>query len=126
MYKGDRLISEQAETEMVTGLTELPEHRYGYSVSNGTIGVYEQDTRLWRVKVSLHLIFNSCIKHILYLSQLTPIATDIFSFLLIIEEIIFSKFIKQILYLSQLTRIAIDIFSFLLIKEEIIILVNIP
>lgn len=35
---------------MVTGVTELPENRYGYSVSNGTIGVYEQDTRLWRVK----------------------------------------------------------------------------
>ncbi|KRT85660.1 hypothetical protein AMK59_441, partial [Oryctes borbonicus] len=23
---------------------------FGYSVSNGTIGVYEQDVRLWRVK----------------------------------------------------------------------------
>lgn len=51
VYKDDHLISEQVETEMVTGLTELPENRYAYSVSNGTIGVYEQETRLWRVKV---------------------------------------------------------------------------
>lgn len=55
VYKDDRLISEQTETEMVTGLSEMPDNRYGYSVSNGTIGVYEQDTRLWRVKVEFFL-----------------------------------------------------------------------
>lgn len=52
MFKGDQTIAEHAETEVVTGLTALPENRFAYSVSNGTVGVYEQDVRLWRVKVT--------------------------------------------------------------------------
>lgn len=52
VYKGDGIIAELTETEVVTGLTVLPENKFAYSVSNGTIGVYEQDVRLWRVKVS--------------------------------------------------------------------------
>ena len=52
VYKGDDIIAEVTETEVVTGLTVLPENKFAYSVSNGTIGVYEQDVRLWRVKVS--------------------------------------------------------------------------
>lgn len=51
VFKGDKIISELTETEVVTGLVALPENRFAYSVSNGTIGVYEQDVRLWRVKV---------------------------------------------------------------------------
>ncbi|XP_017768164.1 PREDICTED: Bardet-Biedl syndrome 2 protein-like [Nicrophorus vespilloides] len=50
VYKGDRLLAEQTETEVVTGLAALPDNRFAYSVSNGTVGVYEQDIRLWRVK----------------------------------------------------------------------------
>lgn len=53
VYKGDKIISENVETEIVTGLVDLPENRFAYSVSNGTVGVYEQDVRLWRVKVRL-------------------------------------------------------------------------
>lgn len=51
VFKNDQIISEQVETEVVTGLAVLPENRFAYSVSNGTVGVYEQDMRLWRVKV---------------------------------------------------------------------------
>lgn len=47
------MISENVETEIVTGLISLPENRFAYSVSNGTVGVYEQDVRLWRVKVCI-------------------------------------------------------------------------
>lgn len=53
VFKGDQTIAEHAETEVVTGLVALPENRFAYSVSNGTVGVYEQDVRLWRVKVKL-------------------------------------------------------------------------
>ncbi|KAJ3649377.1 hypothetical protein Zmor_021125 [Zophobas morio] len=50
VFKGDQIIAEHVETEVVTGLAVLPENRFAYSVSNGTVGVYEQDVRLWRVK----------------------------------------------------------------------------
>lgn len=51
IFKGDQIIAEHVETEVVTGLVVLPENRFAYSISNGTVGVYEQDVRLWRVKV---------------------------------------------------------------------------
>ncbi|XP_022913757.2 BBSome complex member BBS2-like [Onthophagus taurus] len=59
VYKGDQLISEQTETEVVTGVESVSENKFAYSISNGTIGVYEQDVRLWRVKsknfaISIH------------------------------------------------------------------------
>ncbi|KAJ8925470.1 hypothetical protein NQ315_009304 [Exocentrus adspersus] len=50
VFKGDQVIAEHVETEVVTNLVPLPENRFAYSVSNGTVGVYEQDVRLWRVK----------------------------------------------------------------------------
>lgn len=56
VYKSDQMIAELTETEVVTKLIALPEHRFAYSVSNGTVGVYEQDVRLWRVKVIVSLI----------------------------------------------------------------------
>lgn len=59
VYKGDKIIGESVETEIVTGLASLPESRFAYSVSNGTVGVYEQDMRLWRVKVRTQEIVKS-------------------------------------------------------------------
>lgn len=53
VFRGDQIIAEHLETEVVTGLTVLPENRFAYSVSNGTVGVYELDVRLWRVKVRM-------------------------------------------------------------------------
>ncbi|KAK9738481.1 Ciliary BBSome complex subunit 2, N-terminal [Popillia japonica] len=50
VYSGEQIINEHTETEVVTGLVNLPENKFAYSVSNGTIGVYDQDVRLWRVK----------------------------------------------------------------------------
>ena len=52
IFKGDEIIAEHNETEVVTGLISLPDHKFAYSVSNGTVGVYESNSRLWRVKVS--------------------------------------------------------------------------
>nr|CAH7736700.1 unnamed protein product [Callosobruchus chinensis] len=50
VFKGDQRIAEHVETEVVTHLIALPENRFAYSVTNGTVGVYEQESRLWRVK----------------------------------------------------------------------------
>jgi len=44
------VISETSETERVMHLTALQETQYGYGLANGTIGVYDRSTRLWRVK----------------------------------------------------------------------------
>lgn len=52
VYKGDQIVAEVTETEVVTGLLALPQNMFAYSVSNGTVGIYEQDVRLWRVKVT--------------------------------------------------------------------------
>nr|XP_023024753.1 Bardet-Biedl syndrome 2 protein homolog [Leptinotarsa decemlineata] len=59
IFDRNQMIAELVETEVVTNLVALPENRLAYSVSNGTIGVYEQDVRLWRVKskhfaISIH------------------------------------------------------------------------
>ncbi|XP_019881742.1 Bardet-Biedl syndrome 2 protein [Aethina tumida] len=50
VFKGDQVLAELVETEVVTNLVALPDNRFAYSVSNGTVGVYEQELRLWRVK----------------------------------------------------------------------------
>lgn len=52
VFKGDQIIAEHNETEVVTSLIPLAENRYAYSVSNGTVGVYENSLRLWRIKVN--------------------------------------------------------------------------
>ncbi|KAF7277987.1 hypothetical protein GWI33_008983 [Rhynchophorus ferrugineus] len=59
VFKGDQTIVEHNETEVVTSLIPLAENRFAYSVSNGTVGVYENSLRLWRIKsknfaVSMH------------------------------------------------------------------------
>ncbi|KAL1501189.1 hypothetical protein ABEB36_006566 [Hypothenemus hampei] len=50
IFKGGDLESELNETEAVSNLLGLPNEKFAYSVSNGTIGVYEKTSRLWRVK----------------------------------------------------------------------------
>ncbi|XP_057662822.1 Bardet-Biedl syndrome 2 protein homolog [Diorhabda carinulata] len=59
IFDKDKMLAEHLETEVVTNLLPLHENLFAYSVSNGTIGIYEQDVRLWRVKskhfaISLH------------------------------------------------------------------------
>ncbi|CAH0550808.1 unnamed protein product [Brassicogethes aeneus] len=56
----DKILTELSETEVVTNLTALPENRFAYSVSNGTVGVYEQEVRLWRVKSKNFTISLKC------------------------------------------------------------------
>lgn len=42
---------ELAETGAVICLSQLSDVRFGYGLANGTIGIYEEGIRLWRVKV---------------------------------------------------------------------------
>ena len=44
------VISEVTETEAIVGLTPIHLTRYGYALANGTIGVYNNASRVWRVK----------------------------------------------------------------------------
>ena len=39
------------EFDDLTGICPLYGNRFGYALSNGTVGVYEKTTRLWRIKV---------------------------------------------------------------------------
>ncbi|KAL1131419.1 hypothetical protein AAG570_011036 [Ranatra chinensis] len=50
IFKGDALIYEITETEAVTSLSVLESSKFSYSLTNGTVGVYDKQTRLWRVK----------------------------------------------------------------------------
>ncbi|XP_020661772.3 BBSome complex member BBS2 [Pogona vitticeps] len=59
VFKEDEIIAEISETETVTGLATMGGSHFGYSLSNGTVGIYNQTTRHWRIKsknqaVSIH------------------------------------------------------------------------
>lgn len=53
IFKEDSIIGEQTELEAVTVLTSFHGNTFGYGLSNGTVGIYENLQRLWRVKVIL-------------------------------------------------------------------------
>lgn len=50
IFRSDEVVSEVTETAAVVGLAALRGTRYGYALANGTIGVYDRDQRVWRVK----------------------------------------------------------------------------
>mmetsp|Transcript_199 Transcript_199/g.341 ORF Transcript_199/g.341 Transcript_199/m.341 type:complete len:704 (-) Transcript_199:10-2121(-) len=50
IYQDEAVLSEVTETEMIHGLTDLGKTRYGYALMNGTVGVYDNEKRLWRNK----------------------------------------------------------------------------
>ncbi|CAH1402083.1 unnamed protein product [Nezara viridula] len=50
VFKQDALIHEVTETEAITCLVPLRDHKFAYCLSNGTVGVYDKYTRVWRVK----------------------------------------------------------------------------
>lgn len=64
MLKNNQFIAELAETGPVLCLSPITDLRFAYGLANGTIGIYEEGIRLWRVKVS-----NLCIsKYITFLN----------------------------------------------------------
>ena len=50
VFRDDEIICEMTETEAIIELTRLDNGRFGYALSNGTVGVYEKSNRLWRIK----------------------------------------------------------------------------
>lgn len=50
VFKDDEMVSEMTETEAVMCICPLYGSRFGYALSNGTVGTYEKATRLWRIK----------------------------------------------------------------------------
>lgn len=52
MLKNNQFVAEIAETGPVVCLSVISDVRFAYGLANGTIGIYEDGVRLWRVKVN--------------------------------------------------------------------------
>mmetsp|Transcript_10478 Transcript_10478/g.25127 ORF Transcript_10478/g.25127 Transcript_10478/m.25127 type:complete len:701 (-) Transcript_10478:93-2195(-) len=50
IFQDEEVVSEVTETGPVVGLAGIRGTRYGYALANGTIGVYDRNQRVWRVK----------------------------------------------------------------------------
>ncbi|KAM6352812.1 BBSome complex member BBS2 isoform 2-T2 [Alca torda] len=50
VFKEDEIVAEMSETETVTALSPMYGSRFGYALSNGTVGVYDKTARYWRIK----------------------------------------------------------------------------
>ncbi|XP_077978024.1 BBSome complex member BBS2-like isoform X2 [Glandiceps talaboti] len=51
VFQEDEIIAEMTETEAITSLCAMTNSRFGYSLANGTVGVYDRSSRFWRIKV---------------------------------------------------------------------------
>ena len=49
-FRGEEVLNEFTETSRIRGLEALSGQLYGYSLDNGTVGVYKDCKRIWRVK----------------------------------------------------------------------------
>uniref|UniRef100_A0A671M754 BBSome complex member BBS2 n=1 Tax=Sinocyclocheilus anshuiensis TaxID=1608454 RepID=A0A671M754_9TELE len=54
VFREDELVTEMAENETVTSLCHMHGSRFGYALSNGTVGVYDRTARYWRIKSKNH------------------------------------------------------------------------
>ncbi|XP_069822061.1 BBSome complex member BBS2 isoform X2 [Dendropsophus ebraccatus] len=50
VFKEDEIVAEMTETETITAMCPMYSSRFGYALSNGTVGVYERISRYWRIK----------------------------------------------------------------------------
>ncbi|XP_032086552.1 Bardet-Biedl syndrome 2 protein isoform X1 [Thamnophis elegans] len=50
VFKEDEIVAEMSETEIITALTSMSPTRFGYALANGTVGIYNQTARYWRIK----------------------------------------------------------------------------
>uniref|UniRef100_A0A0N5AER1 Bardet-Biedl syndrome 2 protein homolog n=1 Tax=Syphacia muris TaxID=451379 RepID=A0A0N5AER1_9BILA len=50
IFKEDLLLHELNETDEISCLCDLGNGRFAYGLVNGTLGVYEGETRIWRIK----------------------------------------------------------------------------
>lgn len=49
-YKNEEVVYEVMENDSILGIKHLDDDCFTYSLANGTVGVYENEARLWRVK----------------------------------------------------------------------------
>lgn len=47
IYRYEDVLRESTESDAIVGLAPIRGARFAYALANGTIGVYERDTRLW-------------------------------------------------------------------------------
>lgn len=59
VLKNNQFIAELSETGPVLCLSPVSEVRFAYGLANGTIGIYDEGIRLWRVKVSNNSLPNT-------------------------------------------------------------------
>src|SRR5690554_5606802 len=50
IFDNEEVIAEITETEKITHLCSSKGSKYGYALANGTVGVYDFTTRVWRAK----------------------------------------------------------------------------
>ncbi|KAF7256368.1 hypothetical protein EG68_06037 [Paragonimus skrjabini miyazakii] len=50
VFQNDVILYEITETDAVSNLISLDQGYFGYGLCNGTIGVYNRSTRVWRIK----------------------------------------------------------------------------
>eukprot|EP00668_Euglena_longa_P011771 GGOE01014188.1.p1 GENE.GGOE01014188.1~~GGOE01014188.1.p1 ORF type:complete len:718 (-),score=178.66 GGOE01014188.1:160-2313(-) len=50
IFQNEEVISETTETDRILALSPLYGTRFGYALGNGTIGVYDRASRIWRFK----------------------------------------------------------------------------
>uniref|UniRef100_A0A7S1IWS5 Bardet-Biedl syndrome 2 protein homolog n=1 Tax=Eutreptiella gymnastica TaxID=73025 RepID=A0A7S1IWS5_9EUGL len=50
IFQNEEVISETTETDRLLALSPLYGTRFGYALGNGTIGIYDRATRVWRFK----------------------------------------------------------------------------
>ncbi|XP_064601546.1 Bardet-Biedl syndrome 2 protein homolog [Liolophura sinensis] len=50
VFREDEIIAEMTETEAITSLCPMLGTKFGYSLANGTVGVYDKTARYWRIK----------------------------------------------------------------------------
>ncbi|KAK6752046.1 hypothetical protein RB195_003458 [Necator americanus] len=50
IFKNDLMRAELMETDAIVVLQGFDKNRFGYALANGTVGMYNQDQRLWRIK----------------------------------------------------------------------------
>ncbi|XP_060066741.1 Bardet-Biedl syndrome 2 protein homolog [Ylistrum balloti] len=50
VFREDEILAEMTETEAITCLCPMMDSRFGYTLANGTVGVYDRSSRYWRIK----------------------------------------------------------------------------
>ena len=45
VFREDEILAEMTETEVITNVCPMLGTRFGYSLGNGTVGVYDKTTR---------------------------------------------------------------------------------